>query len=47
MTNSKDYLRQVGISGLFRISWGCYANTLYPLRSRNNLLKNDSGFDKP
>ena len=32
---------------LFRISWGCYANNLYPLRSRNNLLKNDSGFDKP
>jgi hypothetical protein len=22
---------------LFRISWGCYANTLYPMRSRNNL----------
>ena len=22
---------------LFRISWGCYANILYPMRSRNNL----------
>jgi len=35
------------LKGLFRISWGNYANTLYPLRSRNNLWKNDSGFDKP
>ena len=35
------------LSRLFRISWGCYANTLCPMRSRNNLCKNDSAFDRP
>jgi len=47
ISNHEVLLEKAEKYRLFRISWGNYANTLYPLRSRNNLWKNDSGFDKP